>query len=77
MKKIQLGTFYGKDMFIETQDDDTFDYSGSYERWIEYEKQSVLEEYKDRKLIRDLEVKSRQEKDKESFAFKLYKKIMQ
>lgn len=77
MKKIQLGTFYGKDMFIETQDDDTFDYSGSYERWIEYEKQSALEEYKDRKLIRDLEVKSIQEKNKESFAFKLYKKIMQ
>ena len=77
MKKIQLGTFYGKDMFIETQDNDNFDYSGSYERWIEYEKQSALEEYKDRKFIRDLEVKSRQEKDKESFAFKLYKKIMQ
>lgn len=77
MKRVKLGVFYGKDMFIETQDDDTFDYSGSYERWIEYEKQSVLEEYKDRKLIRDLEVKSRQEKDKESFAFKLYKKIMQ
>lgn len=45
-QKIHIGSFFGKDIFIETSLDDKFDYATAFKSWVEREKFTAVENYK-------------------------------
>lgn len=57
MKQIKLGSFFGKNIYLETDESDTFDYSTKFENWIKGEKANAIQSYKEDLFMKELEKK--------------------
>lgn len=54
MKKINMGSFFGKNMYLETEENDTFDYVKEFRNWRESEKKLAIEQYKGDVFLRQM-----------------------
>lgn len=41
MKKIKLGTFFGRDIYLETEENDVFDYEKKFRSYMRREREAV------------------------------------
>lgn len=57
MKKQHIGLFFGKNLYLETEDNDTLNYAERFENWVGTEKANAVQEYKDELFFKDLEIR--------------------
>lgn len=57
MKKIILGKFFDKDIFLETEDNDNFDYLQEFQDYKKEEKESAIRQYEDELFLKDIKSK--------------------
>ena len=77
LHKVSLGKFYDFNLFVEVPEFAVKDIVQKFENHKEWIKTNVVEEYKSNQFLHKMETKIKHDRENESFAFKLYQKIMQ